>query len=107
MNSLTWTTLVQLLLSMDMVFSTYSYGGESGLEAFTVSLALSAPLIFTFLLVFSFFRDGADDRHALLGTIAICVHLSTVLLHVWWNRCDQKRRFRASTRALWFDTLAG
>lgn len=85
MNRLTWTALVPLLLSMAMVFSTYSYGSESGLEAFTVSLVLSAPLIFTFLLVFSFCRDGAADRHALLGTIAICMHLSTVLLHVWWN----------------------
>ncbi|NOI39543.1 hypothetical protein F0251_13980 [Vibrio sp. 070316B] len=85
MNRLTWTALVPLLLSMAMVFSTYSYGSESGLEAFTVSLVLSAPLIFTFFLVFSFCRDGAADRHALLGTIAICMHLSTVLLHVWWN----------------------
>ena len=54
MNRLTWTALVPLLLSMAMVFSTYSYGSQSGLEAFTVSLVLSAPLIFTFLLVFSF-----------------------------------------------------
>ena len=54
MNRLTWTALVPLLLSMAMVFSTYSYGSQSGLEAFTVSLVLSAPLIFTFLLVSHF-----------------------------------------------------
>ena len=53
MNRLTWTALVPLLLSMAMVFSTYSYGSQSGLETFAVSLVLSAPLIFTFLLFFS------------------------------------------------------
>jgi len=81
MNRLTWTALVPLLLSMAMVFSTYSYGSQSGLEAFTVSLVLSAPLIFTFLLVFSFCRDSAANRQALFVNIdvavGVCAHFVT------------------------------
>ncbi len=85
MNRITWTALVPILLSMAMVFSTYSYGSQSDLEAITVSLALAAPLIFTFVLVFLFCRDSVADNYSLLGTVAICAHLFTALLHLFWN----------------------
>ncbi|MEZ9700941.1 hypothetical protein AB4455_09855 [Vibrio sp. 10N.261.46.E12] len=85
MNRITWVVLAPLLLSMAMVFRTFIYGSEGYVEAITVSLVLSAPLIFTFVLVALFCRDSVSDRYVLLETIAICGHLFTVMLHVLWN----------------------
>ncbi|WP_210458697.1 hypothetical protein [Vibrio crassostreae] len=85
MNRMTWVALAPLLLSTAMIFRTFIYGSQSYIEVITVSLVLSAPLIFTFVLVFLFCRDDVSDRYALLGTIAICGHLFTVMLHVLWN----------------------
>ncbi len=85
MNRMTWVALAPLLLSMAMVFRTFIYGSQGYVEAITVSLVLSAPLIFTLVLIVLFCRDSVSDRYALLGTIAICGHLFTVMLHVLWN----------------------
>ncbi|MCX2757674.1 hypothetical protein OQJ65_06985 [Vibrio sp. Sgm 22] len=85
MNRMTWVALAPLLLSTAMIFRTFIYGSQSYVEVITVSLLLSAPLIFTFVLVFLFCRDSVSDRYELLGTVAICAHFFTALLHLFWN----------------------
>lgn len=85
MNRTTWAALIPLLLSIAMVFCTYIYGIESYFEVITLTLILSGPLIFTFVLVVIFCCTPVINRYKLLGTVATCVHGFTALLHVLWN----------------------
>lgn len=85
MNRTVWFTLISLLFSMTMVFCTFIYGIESYVEVITLTLVLSGPLIFTFVLVVIFCCTPVINRYKLLRTVAICVHGFTALLHVLWN----------------------
>ncbi|TLX45988.1 hypothetical protein C1E24_15835 [Pseudoalteromonas phenolica] len=85
MNKTIWFSLITLVFSIIVTFATFIYGNTSYLESLSLSLSLSAPLVFIFFCVFIVFRNTMKDQNSLMKAITIRAYFFTALLHIIWN----------------------